>query len=88
MVQVTGVRVLRDRLVHLEFSDGSTREVDLTALMRGPLFEHVAADDEAFRQVWVDEESGTICWPNGADLDPDVLHGDFKPSWSGDPISA
>ena len=27
-----------------------------------------------FGQVRVDEELGTIVWPNGADLDPDVLH--------------
>ena len=88
MVQVTGVSVLRDRLVHLVFSDGSERDVDLRSLMRGPLFEDIADDDEAFGTVRVDEESGTICWPNGADLDPDVLHGDFEPSWVGDSVGA
>jgi hypothetical protein len=65
--------------VHLEFSDGSAREVDLATLMRGALFERIATEDDAFREVRVDEDSGTICWPNGADLDPDVLHGDFHP---------
>jgi hypothetical protein len=33
-----------------------------------------------FRQVRVDEELGTIVWPNGVDMDPDVLHGDFEPA--------
>jgi hypothetical protein len=33
-----------------------------------------------FAQVAVDRELGTIGWPNGADLDPDVLHGDFEPA--------
>jgi hypothetical protein len=28
-----------------------------------------------FRQVRVDPELRTIVWPNGFDLDPDVLHG-------------
>jgi hypothetical protein len=30
--------------------------------------------------VSVDEEMGTVAWPNGADLDPLVLHGDFEPA--------
>jgi hypothetical protein len=33
-----------------------------------------------FRQVRVDLELGTVVWPNGYDLDPDVLHGDFEPA--------
>jgi hypothetical protein len=33
-------------------------------------------DPEEFRRVAVDPELGTIVWPNGADLDRDLLHGD------------
>ncbi len=40
-------------------------------------------DPDFFAQVRVDAEAGTIVWPNGADLDPDVLyeaaHGAQKP---------
>jgi hypothetical protein len=28
----------------------------------------------------VDPVAGTIAWPNGVDLDPDVLHGDHEPA--------
>ena len=31
---------------------------------------------QLFRQVRVKRQLGTVVWPNGADLDPDVLHGD------------
>jgi hypothetical protein len=31
-------------------------------------------DIEYFAQVVVDAELGTVVWPNGADLAPDVLH--------------
>jgi hypothetical protein len=31
--------------------------------------------------VHVDEESGTICWDNNADIDPDVLYGSYPPAW-------
>ncbi len=33
-----------------------------------------------FAQVQLDDELGTIVWPNGADFDPDVLHGDAQPA--------
>lgn len=80
MVDITAVQVLRDRVVRLEFSDGSDRVVDLAPLLWGPAFEDIAADDSLFDRVEVDHEIGTIAWPNGADLDPDVLHGDHQPA--------
>jgi hypothetical protein len=27
-----------------------------------------------------DPVAGTVAWPNGVDLDPDVLHGDHAPA--------
>lgn len=80
MVDVTNVEVLHDRVVRLQFSDGTERVVDLAPLLWGPAFEAIAEDDEMFAHVKVDPETGTITWPNGADLDPDVLHGDFDPA--------
>jgi hypothetical protein len=32
-------------------------------------------DPAYFAQVRVDADLGTVAWPNGADLDPDVLYG-------------
>jgi Protein of unknown function (DUF2442) len=32
-------------------------------------------DATCFAQVRVDPQLGTMVWPNGADLDPDVLYG-------------
>ena len=31
-------------------------------------------DADYFARVSVDEELGTVVWPNGAELAPDVLH--------------
>jgi Protein of unknown function (DUF2442) len=82
MVDVTEVEVLHDRVVRLRFSDGSERTVDLGPFLWGPAFESIADDDELFAQVRAAPETGTVSWPNGADLDPDVLHGDFEPASS------
>ncbi|MFQ5524373.1 MAG: DUF2442 domain-containing protein [Acidimicrobiia bacterium] len=80
MVDITSVEVIKDRVVRLEFSDGSERVVDLAPFLWGPVFQEIAADDSVFARIRVDPETGTITWPNGADIDPDVLHGDYEPA--------
>jgi hypothetical protein len=37
-------------------------------------------DPDYFRLVRVDPELRTVVWPNGLDLDPEVLHGDHEPA--------
>ncbi len=73
------MEVLGHYRLRLGFSDASSRDVDLTGELRGPAFEPLA-DPDFFAQVRVDDELGTVVWPNGADLDPLVLHGDFEPA--------
>jgi len=73
MVRIRGVETLGGFRVRLFLTDGSTREVDLGPYLHGPVFEPVRADAALFRSVRVDGELGTIVWPNGADIDPDVL---------------
>ena len=60
--------------VRFRFEDGVVGELDLSAIMR---FEGVFAplkDLTRFREFRVYPDLGTICWPNGADLDPAVLY--------------
>ena len=74
MVDVIGVSVLSDFRVRLRFDDGQERDVDLLPFLIGPVFEPLIRDPALFERVRVDPELGTIVWPNGADIDPDVLH--------------
>jgi hypothetical protein len=62
--------------LHLRFDDGVIRDVDLADELWGPVFEPLK-DPAFFAQVSVDHR--TVVWPNGLDLDPLVLHGDFEP---------
>lgn len=78
--RIRSVEPLEGFVVRLCFDDGVEREVDLEDALWGPVFAPLRNDIDLFRQVRVDEELGTIVWPNGADLDPDVLHGDFPPA--------
>jgi Protein of unknown function (DUF2442) len=47
--------------------------VDVSGFLRGPIFETLRTDAELFAAVRVDPQLGTVVWPNGADIDPDVL---------------
>jgi hypothetical protein len=66
--------------VRLGFTDGTERTLDLDPYLRGPVFEPLRADPKLFGAVRVDPELGTIVWPNGADICPDVLHGGRTPA--------
>jgi hypothetical protein len=78
-VRVTSAQVLGHYRPRLGFSDGTSRDVDPTGELRGAVFEPLS-DPVFFAQVRVDDELGTVVWPNGADPDPLVLHGDFEPA--------
>lgn len=61
---VGGTKVL------LLYADGFSGELDLAPALYGPIFEPLK-DPEFFARLQID--SGTIRWPNGADIDPYVL---------------
>ena len=77
--RIASVRIVAGRKVELGFHDDTVRTVDLAPLLWGPIFADIATDDAAFSAVFVDDQLGTIAWPNGADLDPDVLYGAEQP---------
>ena len=63
----------------MSFSDGVVRDLDFAGVFgRGALAE---LDDPAFfAKVQVDGVAGTVSWPGGLDLDPDVLRGSEAPA--------
>lgn len=79
MLRVTDVQPLEDYCLQVTFNDGAERHVDCAFLLHGTLGESLR-DPEYFRQVHVDEEAGTVVWPNGLDPAPEILHGDCEPA--------
>jgi len=74
LVDIVEARPLGGYRVHLRFENGVEADLDLGELIR---FEGVFAplrDPARFAELRVHAELGTICWPGGADLDPDVLY--------------
>ncbi len=80
MHDVTEVKCLGGSRVLLTFDNGEQREADVSALVPfDGVFERLK-DDSYFRQVHVNPDVGTIVWPNGADLCPDVLYDRSRPA--------
>ncbi len=73
LLHVNTVAHLSEFTLRIEFSDGSTRDVDLSDELHGEVFEPLR-DPAVFARVKVNPDTGTIEWPNGADLAPEFLH--------------
>jgi hypothetical protein len=80
-IRIRAVETSKDFVVRLEFTDGTTKEIDLQCYLRGPIFEPIRSDPQMFRSVKVDPRMGTLVWDNGADIDPDVLYKNLTPAW-------
>jgi hypothetical protein len=71
MLRIRRANALDGHRLRLTLTNGDIVERDIGALLWGPVFEPLRADDALFRQVIV--RAGTVAWPGDADLDPDVL---------------
>ncbi len=78
-VKIQKVTPLHKFNVLLEFADGTTKEVDLEPFLHGPIFAPVRDDLDFFRSLSI--VGGTVAWPNGADIDTDVLYYNLTPAW-------
>lgn len=73
IVHVSEVQCLGGYRLRLGFDDGSFGEIDFSQEEWTGVFAPLA-DPEYFARVQLDEELGTIVWPNGADIAPETLH--------------
>jgi hypothetical protein len=72
-LHVTHVLHLKNYQLQLEFNDGKVKELDLKDELYGEIFEPLK-DIELFKKVYVNPDTGTIEWPNGADFAPEFLY--------------
>jgi len=67
-------RPLGGHRLFLGFDDGASGIIDLNAIVHYDGVFAALRDANYFALARVDPELGTVVWPNGADLCPDVLH--------------
>jgi hypothetical protein len=73
MHRIVDLEVRAGHRLRLKFSDGVEGEVDLSGLVGQGVFA-AWRDPQAFAQVSIDSQTGTVCWPGGIDLCPDALY--------------
>ena len=79
---VAAIESLDGHRLRLHFEDSVEGVVYVQSLVRFTGVFAPLQDAVYFAKVRVNPETGTVCWPNGADLDPDVLYAEV----SGEPI--
>jgi hypothetical protein len=71
---IVAVQPLDGYKLRLTFEDDAEGIVDIAQLTEFTGIFAPLADSAFFAQVTVNPDLGTVYWPNGADLDPDVLY--------------
>ena len=77
LLRIRDAEALDGFRLRLTLTDGSVVERDVAHLLVGPVFDAIRQDVALFRAVRAVD--GTVVWPNGADLCPDVV------IWNGPP---
>jgi hypothetical protein len=71
--RIVELEVLGEHRLRLAFEDGLSGELDASNWDWSGVFEPLR-DPTYFARVELDQELGTISWPNGADVVPETLH--------------
>ncbi len=71
LIRIAKLRPLEGFNVELTLTTGEVVRRDLRPFLNGPVFDLIRDDEQQFRQLRA--EGGTVVWPNGADLCPDVV---------------
>ncbi len=75
--EVTKAKALSGYRLEVTFADGLQGTVDLSDIPHVGVFK-AWSEPGFFELARVDAQSGTVCWPNGADVAPDVLYKEVK----------
>ena len=77
LINVSKVECVKDFVLRVRFSDGSSGEHDFARVVAktGPMVEPLQ-NSQFFTRVFVDW--GALTWPNGFELDPIKLYDDMR----------
>ena len=76
---VIEVKYLKDYELYLVFQDGTRGHVDISKIIPFKGVFEALKDKDFFASVFVNQDIGTICWRNGADISPGRLLENITP---------
>lgn len=71
--EIIEAKIVHGTVVEFVFDDLKRAKIDLKDYLGRGLFKDLV-QAKNFQRFKVDAELGTICWPNGADIAPEVLY--------------
>ena len=69
-MRIRAVTPLEEFTIRREFTDNTTKDIDLKPYLHGPIFEPIRKDLRLFHAMKVDPRLGIIVWDNRADMAP------------------
>jgi hypothetical protein len=72
-LHIDNVEYIEAYKLRLTFSNHDTQEIDLAEELYGEIFEPLK-EVEYFKQAFLNLETNTVEWPNGADFAPEFLY--------------
>ena len=79
MLRIRRVKPIQGYRIQLTLTNGDVVERDLEAVLWGPVFAELRADQSKFQKIRVSH--GTIVWPGNLDFDPEtVIWGRNRPT--------
>ena len=73
LYDVVGFEIIDDYTIRVIFDNEFERTIDFEPVLLGPIFGPLR-ELALFNQVTLDPDLGTLIWPTGADIDPNVLY--------------
>lgn len=77
MHKITDIKYLNNYQIKLKFDDSKEGYIDLAQYLWGEMFEPLK-DLKYFKKLFIDKDTGTVTWPNGADIAPETLYDGVK----------
>jgi len=71
--KIKNIQYKKNYIYHIRFKDDCEGDIDFKPFLWGEAFE-MLKDRVYFQKAFIDKTTGTITWPNGADIAPETVY--------------